>query len=347
LPLIGTGDWNDGMNRVGKNGRGESVWLGFFLVAVIDGFLPFVRERGDHGRLTRYRVARDSLAKALEETAWDGEWYRRGYFDDGTPLGSARNVECRIDLIAQAWSVISGLASDERRDAALASVERLLVDPEERLIKLLAPPFERGEPDPGYIASYPPGVRENGGQYTHGALWAVQAFAEAGHGDRAVELLRMTAPPNHTRSPDEVRRFRNEPYVASADVYSAAPHTGRGGWSWYTGSAAWMYRVALESILGLRLERGTAVRFSPCVAADWPEFRIRYSSPDGRVRYEFRIENPDGAQTGIAEVEIDGDLRPVGARSVRIDLSADGALHRVRIRMGAGQPGSEPPQSTR
>ena len=334
LPLMGTSDWNDGMNRVGAGGRGESVWLGFFLVAVLDGFLPFALERGDEARASRYRTARDALADALERAGWDGEWYRRAYFDDGTPLGSALNDECRIDAIAQAWAVTTGVAAPERAAAALASLERLLVDEEGRLVRLLTPPFERSEPDPGYIRGYPPGVRENGGQYTHGALWAVEAFARQGRGDRAVALLRMMAPPNHARSLAEASTFRNEPYVVSADVYSASPHVGRGGWSWYTGSGAWMYRIALESILGLRLVDGAAVRLSPCIASEWREYRVELTAPDGRTRYAFHVENPDGVQTGIAEVEVDGRVRRVGRDAVRIDLASDGGRHEVRVRLG-------------
>jgi cellobiose phosphorylase len=244
LPLMGTGDWNDGMSLVGADGRGESVWLGWFIVSILRPFADIAEARGDSERAVRYRGTATVFTKAIE-AAWDGEWYRRAYFDDGTPLGSRENTECQIDAIAQSWSVISGSGDPARARQAMESVNRRLVREADRLVLLLTPPFDSMEPSPGYIRGYLPGVRENGGQYTHAALWNVLAFARLGDGDRAWELFALLNPVNHGRTPDEVARYRAEPYVVAADVYSVPPHTGRGGWTWYTGSAGWMYRVGI------------------------------------------------------------------------------------------------------
>ncbi|HYR08218.1 MAG TPA: hypothetical protein VEQ60_10635, partial [Longimicrobium sp.] len=259
LPLMGTGDWNDGMNRVGREGRGESVWLGFFLHGILDDFIPIAQARGDADRAERYRTYRTSLAEALNDGGWDGGWYRRAYYDNGAPLGSAANDECRIDAIAQAWAVLSGVASAERAEQALDAMERHLVSERDGIIRLLTPAFDRTPHDPGYIKGYLPGVRENGGQYTHAALWAVRALAQAGRTERAARLLAMTSPVSHGRTPDEVAVYQAEPYVIAADVYGVEPHVGRGGWTWYTGSAGWMFRVALESVLGVTLRGGDAL----------------------------------------------------------------------------------------
>ncbi|MGH7447734.1 MAG: GH36-type glycosyl hydrolase domain-containing protein, partial [Longimicrobiales bacterium] len=237
LPLIGAGDWNDGMNRVGREGRGESVWLGFFLYTILSDYIPVCDRRGDSDRAARYRAYRDELAVALEDAGWDGAWYRRAYYDDGSPIGSAQSDECRIDAIAQAWAVLSGVAPPDRAAQALDALEEHLVSEEDGLIRLLTPPFDRTPHDPGYIRGYLPGVRENGGQYTHGALWAVRALAEAGRVERAASLLEMLSPVSHTRTPQEVAVYQAEPYVIAADVYGEPPHVGRGGWTWYTGSS--------------------------------------------------------------------------------------------------------------
>ncbi|MFI5372808.1 MAG: GH36-type glycosyl hydrolase domain-containing protein, partial [Candidatus Eisenbacteria bacterium] len=280
LPLIGSGDWNDGMNRVGRQGRGESVWLGWFLSKILSDFAAIVAARGDTERADRWRAERERMGTMLEQ-AWDGDWYRRAYFDDGTPLGSAQAQECRIDAISQSWAVLSGAAPRDRAERAMDAVRMQLVRRDAGVIQLLAPPFDQSPLDPGYIKGYVPGVRENGGQYTHAALWTVMAMAHLGSGDEAVELFHMLNPINHTRSPADVARYQVEPYVVAADVYTHPAHIGRGGWTWYTGSAAWMYRLGLESILGLR-QRGRCFSVAPCVPASWGGFVVRWQH--GRSR---------------------------------------------------------------
>jgi cyclic beta-1,2-glucan synthetase len=331
LPLIGTGDWNDGMNRVGKREKGESVWLAWFLHTNLWEFAKLAEARGDATRADRWRRRVRSLKRALERSAWDGDWYRRAFFDDGTPLGSAANPECRIDSIAQSWGVISGAAEPERGRRAMAAVEEYLVRRGDGLVLLLTPPFDRWEVDPGYIKGYPPGVRENGGQYTHAALWAVIAFAALGDGDRAGELLSILNPIHHARTRAGVYRYKVEPYVVAADVYAELPHVGRGGWTWYTGSAGWMYRAAVEWILGFRL-RGTRLHLDPCVPRSWPGFEVafRYHS----ARYRLTVENPHGAGRGVRLAELDG--QPVTTRE--IPLADDGAEHRIRVVLGTGGP---------
>ncbi|MCU0252313.1 MAG: hypothetical protein MUE61_19115, partial [Vicinamibacterales bacterium] len=268
LPLIGTGDWNDGMNLVGAGGRGESVWLGFFLHAVLTPFAALARAHGDAAFADRCLTDAAALRASLEEAGWDGSWYRRAYFDDGSPLGSSSNPECQIDSISQSWSVLSGAADPVRARAAMNAVDARLVRREEALVRLLDPPFDTSALDPGYIKGYVPGVRENGGQYTHAAIWAAMAFAELGDARRAWDVWRLITPIAHGASPEAIEIYKVEPYVVAADVYAVAPHVGRGGWSWYTGSAAWMYRLVIESLLGLRLE-GDRLRIASCLPADW------------------------------------------------------------------------------
>ena len=332
LPLFGGGDWNDGMNRVGREGRGESVWMAFFLCAVIGGFLPLARARGDHGRAERWQRRRDALRQAIETSGWDGEWYRRAYYDDGTPLGSHTSDECRIDALARAWAVLSGAASPERARAAMEAVERQLVDEREGLIRLLTPPFEHTPHDPGYIKGYVPGVRENGGQYTHAALWVVRAFAEMGRHDRAARLLEMLTPVAHGLHPDRLATYQVEPYVVAADVYGAPPHVGRGGWTWYTGSSGWMFRVALESVLGLRLERGRTLCVRPCIPADWPGYEVAWRAAHD-TRYEIVVRN--GGRDGLVRgARLDGRETEVVDGTARIPLAGDGRAHRVEIDLG-------------
>jgi cyclic beta-1,2-glucan synthetase len=275
LPLMGSGDWNDGMNLVGQHGKGESVWLGFFLYEVLVQFSGIARLHGDPSFAERCREEADHLRGNIEEHGWDGEWYRRAFFDDGSPLGSAGNPECRIDSIAQSWSVLSSAGDAERSRTAMEAVDKLLVRRDHNLIQLLDPPFDKSDLNPGYIKGYVPGVRENGGQYTHAAVWTAMAFAALGDSNRAWELLAMINPINHARSPKEIAIYKGEPYVAAADVYAAPPHIGRGGWTWYTGSAGWMYRLIVESLLGLRLETDK-LRFDPCMPAEWDTFKVHY-----------------------------------------------------------------------
>jgi cyclic beta-1,2-glucan synthetase len=326
LPLMGGGDWNDGLDRVGHEGRGESTWLGFFLHRVLRELAPLCGARGQAGRGERYRAEAARLASRFQG-AWDGEWYRRGYYDDGTPLGAAQNDECRIDSVAQSWAVLSGAVPQRFADRALDAVRTHLVRRGMQLVLLLAPPFDRSEQDPGYIKGYPPGVRENGGQYTHAALWVVMAMARLGSGDEAAELFHLLNPVNHARTAADVDRYKVEPYVVAGDVYAHPAHAGRGGWTWYTGSAGWMYRTGLESILGLR-RHGAAFEIDPCVPSSWTEYRIDWRF--GRTRYEITVLNPGRRCRGIAEAALDGLPVDPGA----IALVDDGHDHRVRVVIG-------------
>jgi cyclic beta-1,2-glucan synthetase len=312
LPLMGIGDWNDGMNRVGVGGEGESVWLAWFLLATLRSFADHARERGEGEVVERLLTAAQGYAVAANAGGWDGAWYRRAYFDDGTPLGSASNDECRIDAIAQSWSVLSGGGEPEKQRQAMEALESELVDRELRLIRLLAPPFDDGPLDPGYIKGYLPGVRENGAQYTHAALWAVQAVAEQGRGDRALELYQMINPLEHAATPEGVERYRVEPYVVAADVYTSPGQPGRGGWTWYTGSSSWMYRVGLESILGFRL-RGNLLFLEPVVPASWPFFHIDYRY--GSTLYRIRVEEPGRIREEGAEVTVEPEVGAGGGVS--------------------------------
>ncbi len=329
LPLIGTGDWNDGMNSVGDEGRGESVWMVWLLVATIDAYTQFADARGDDTRAARWREHAAALRKTVETAGWDGQWYRRGYYDDGTPLGSAQSQECRIDTIAQSWSAIAGATDRAHVEQAMESVREHLLLTDDALALLFTPPFDDGPTEPGYIKGYPPGVRENGGQYTHGAIWSVFAFAQLGQGDHAGALFDILNPIRHADTPDKLARYRVEPYVACADVYSVAPHVGRGGWTWYTGSGGWLYRAGLEAILGFQLQ-GKTLRMAPCIPAAWPGFSLVYRH--GSTRYELEIDNSAHVQNGVASSSLDGD--DVHGDPGRIELSDDGQVHRWLLRMG-------------
>ena len=327
LPLMGTGDWNDGMNRVGAGGKGESVWNGWFLLTILPQFAALAEERGDSERARTYREHTESLRAAMEEQAWDGQWYRRAYFDDGTPLGSAQNEECRIDSLPQTWAMISGRAASERARQALAAADQHLVRQADKLILLFAPPFDQSKLEPGYVKGYVPGIRENGGQYTHAATWVVDAFARSGQGTRAMELFDLLNPILHAASPEDVERYRVEPYVLAGDVYNDGPHTGRGGWTWYSGSAGWLYRVALESILGFQLQ-GTKLTVNPCIPGHWPGFEISYRFR--AANYSIKIENPDGVERGVKKLIVDGKELEGGI----IELFNDQRTHEVRVLMG-------------
>jgi cyclic beta-1,2-glucan synthetase len=328
LPLMGTGDWNDGMNRVGAGGKGESVWLGWFLHTVLARWAMLAEGR-DAKRAGTWREHARALAVSLERDGWDGDWYRRAYFDDGTPLGSALNDACRIDSIAQSWSVLSGVAGDGRARRAMAATDRHLIRRDDRIVALLTPPFDDTALDPGYVKGYPPGVRENGGQYTHAALWSVMAFAALGDGDTAAEVFAMLNPINHARSPAAIARYRVEPYVVAADVYAEPPHTGRGGWTWYTGSAAWMYRAGLESILGFRV-RGRRLVLDPSIPRAWPGFTLTFRHH--AARYTIVVENPQRVSRGVASVELDDVVLDASAG---IPLADDARPHRIRIVLGS------------
>jgi cyclic beta-1,2-glucan synthetase len=315
------------MNRVGVGGRGESTWLGFFLYAVLNAFAPICDQRGDRARGDRYRREAARLSGALDH-AWDGEWYRRGYYDDGTPLGSSQSSECRIDSIAQSWAVLSGAVPLRLAERAMDSVRTFLMARGSQVLLLLHPPFDVSVQDPGYIKGYPPGIRENGGQYTHAAAWVVMALARLGSGDEAAEVFHMLNPVNHARTAADAASYQIEPYVVAGDVYAHPAHRGRGGWSWYSGSAGWMYRAGLESILGLR-RSGAACAANPCIPSTWPGYEIvwRFLS----TTYTISVLNPDGRCRGVREVTLDG----VVVDDLAIPLVDDGRAHDVVVRLGA------------
>ncbi len=330
LPLIGSGDWNDGMNLVGLHGKGESVWLGFFLYDTLVRFAALARAHDDAAFGERCEAQAAELRRNLEAHAWDGEWYRRAYFDDGTPLGSAANTECQIDSIAQSWSVLSGAGGPRRAAAAMNSLDARLVRRDHQLIQLLDPPFDKSELNPGYIKGYVPGVRENGGQYTHGAIWAAMAFAGLGDRERAWELFTMINPVNHGNSADTIATYKVEPYVVAADVYTVAPHAGRGGWTWYTGSAGWLYRLMLESLLGLRVESGT-LSFAPCLPADWKEFKVNYRYRETSYAITVKLDGQPGTPTRISVDGIAQDGRVIRLMDDRRDHAVEVHLTGVVI----------------
>ncbi|GGA40567.1 GH36-type glycosyl hydrolase domain-containing protein [Pelagibacterium lentulum] len=329
LPLIGTGDWNDGMNRVGEGGKGESVWLGWLLVSAIDKFVPLALSR-DPKRAKRWQTHSGKLREALERHGWDGEWYRRATFDDGTWLGSSQSDECRIDSIAQSWAVLSGAADPARATMAMASLEKHLIRKEDGLALLFTPPFDATTHDPGYIKGYPPGLRENGGQYSHAAMWAILAFAKLGDGDKAHDLFAMLNPVNHASSPQSVERYKVEPYVVAADVYSVAPNIGRGGWTWYTGSAGWMYRAGIEGILGIS-RQGDRLIVAPVLPAAWPGFEatVRHGSST------FDISVSRATSGNVTTAKLDGV--PLRAKGGNIEVDLDGGTHTLAIALGRGR----------
>ena len=328
LPLIGSGDWNDGMNRVGHAGRGESVWLGWFLVTVLTEFALICERRGRNDLAQGYRDEARWLT-GMVELAWDGDWYRRAYFDDGTPLGSVQNEECKLDSLTQSWSVLSGSAQLRRAERAMNAVRAHLVRRDAQIVLLLTPPFDRMTHDPGYIKGYIPGIRENGGQYTHAAIWTVIALARLGMGNEAMELFHMLNPINHVRTPEDVERYRAEPYAIAADVYAHPAHIGRGGWTWYTGSAGWMYQAAIQALLGLR-RNGATISVDPCIPTVWAQYSLEWTT--ARTRYRFTISNPEHRCQGIASAELDG----AGVDPHAIPLDDDGGVHEVTITLGSG-----------
>jgi cyclic beta-1,2-glucan synthetase len=325
LPLIGTGDWNDGMNRVGEKGTGESIWLGFFLYDVLMSFVETARRHQDEPFAKRCEDEAKKLAANLEENAWDGEWFRRAYFDDGTPLGSKQNEECTIDSIAQSWSVLSNAVTKERQHQAMESLDKHLVKRDAGIIQLLDPPFDRTPLDPGYIKGYVPGVRENGGQYTHAAVWATMAFATMGDARRAWELLHMISPITHGSGEDRIDVYKVEPYVMAADVYFGEPHQGRGGWTWYTGSAGWMYRLIMESLLGLRVE-GEVLYIEPVLPADWKGYTLSYRHRE--TDYQIVVHAPS-EESGPRRILLNGEL----ISTDRLPLVDDGGEHHVDIHL--------------
>jgi cellobiose phosphorylase len=329
LPLIGSGDWNDGMNMVGIHGKGESVWLAFFLCEVLRQFARLARQRDDAAFAEECDAVDQRLRASIEKHGWDGGWYRRAYFDDGTPLGSATNPECRIDSVAQSWSVLSGAGDAGRSRQAMDAVDEHLVRRRDGLVQLLDPPFDESNLDPGYIRGYVPGVRENGGQYTHAAIWASMAFAALGDNRRAWDLFTIINPANHALSRDAAERYKVEPYVVAADVYASSSHVGRGGWTWYTGSAGWMYRLILESLLGLRLDVDK-LRLAPCLPEHWPSVTIHYRYRDTQYHIVVtQVASTDRTQAGEFTVVVDGTVRPDAA----VPLVDDRQEHTVEVRV--------------
>lgn len=328
LPLIGCGDWNDGMNRVGKEGKGESVWLGWFLYINLKRFVLHAQAREDSARAIQWNHHRDYLKQALETHGWDGDWYRRAYYDDGTPLGSANSSECRIDSLSQTWAVISGAGDPARSRHAMQALERLLVRRQDKIVLLFTPPFDKTPMDPGYIKGYLPGVRENGGQYTHAAAWCIIAFAMLEEGHRAMDLFSLVNPIYHGLTLESANKYKIEPYVVAGDVYSQPPHAGRGGWSWYTGSAGWMYRAGLEYILGFSV-KGDELTMNPQISPEWAQFTMTYRHKSST--YEIRVDNPGSYSNGVKSIIVDGD--DVTSSSA-IHLVDDGKTHSVTITLG-------------
>lgn len=324
LPLIGSGDWNDGMNRVGKDGKGESVWLGWFLIHALNDFSYLLTVNGNDEAGKPYQKQAKELAKIIEDNSWDGKWYRRAYFDDGTPLGSITNQEDSIDSLPQSWAVICGAAQPDRTTLALNSVEEQLIRQKEQIILLLTPPFDKTSLDPGYIKAYPPGVRENGGQYTHGSLWVALAYARLKEGDKAVNCLQMMHPITHSRNLEEARRYKIEPYAIAGDVYSLKGKEGCGGWSWYTGASAWMYRIWIEEVLGFKLT-GTILTFDPSLPKNWDRVKMNFKHKSSR--YEITIENPNHLQDGKIQINLDGSL----LEDNKIHLVNDGNTHTIQV----------------
>ena len=303
LPKIGSGDWNDGFSTVGNKGKGESVWLGFFLYTVLKRFIPICEEKEDINTVEKYRVVMESIKRALNTAGWDGRWYKRAFTDNGEILGSIQNEECRIDSIAQSWATISGAGDNDKKYISIESLENHLIDRENGIIKLLDPPFEKSKLEPGYIKSYLPGTRENGGQYTHAAVWAIIAEAILGFGEKANEYFRMINPIEHSRTREEAYKYKVEPYVIPADIYGAGNLAGRGGWTWYTGSSSWFYEAGIRYILGLKIEKGV-LSLEPCIPSDWPEYSIKYKY--GESIYNIKVINKNRKNTGIEKLYLNG-----------------------------------------
>jgi len=306
LPKIGSGDWNDGFSNVGTKGKGESVWLGFFLYDILDRFIKIIKENNNMSeeKITQYEQTMQQLKKALNTNGWDGRWYKRAFMDDGNTLGSMENDECRIDSIAQSWSIISNAGDNDKKYISIESLENHLIDKENGIIKLLDPPFEKGKLNPGYIKSYLAGVRENGGQYTHAAIWVIIAEAILGFGDKATDLYRMINPIEHTRTKDSSNKYKVEPYVIPADIYGASNLAGRGGWTWYTGSSSWYYKAGIECILGLKI-KNDILNIEPCIPKDWKEFNIKYKWKNSF--YNIIVKNPNGKNFGVENILVNGE----------------------------------------
>ncbi len=326
IPKIGSGDWNDGFSTVGNKGRGESIWLGFFLYEVLNRFIPICEIRQDDEKKKKYQKVQEDLKKSLNTDGWDGRWYRRAYMDDGNILGSIQNEECKIDNIAQTWSVISGAGDNDKKYISMESLENYLVDKQNGIIKLLDPAFEKSSLEPGYIKAYLPGVRENGGQYTHAAVWTIIAEAILGFGDKATEYFRMINPIEHSRTKEAAARYKVEPYVVAADVYGVGNLAGRGGWTWYTGSSSWLYKAGIEYILGLKIENDM-LSVRPAISSAWKEYTIRYEYKTSV--YHIKVKNPNGKSTGVERFIADGEEIP----QKQIKLIDNGKIHEIEVIM--------------
>ena len=321
----GSGDWNDGLNTVGNKGKGESIWLGFFMYYILDNWTSICEEKLEKDNLEKYQEIKTNLKKALNTRGWDGRWYKRAYMDNGASLGSMENDECRIDSIAQSWSVISNAGDNDKKYISIESLENHLVDKENGIIKLLDPPFEKGKLEPGYIKAYLPGVRENGGQYTHASCWAIMAEAMLGFGDNATLLYKMINPIEHTRTREAVQKYKVEPYAIPADIYGAGNLAGRGGWTWYTGSSSWYYKVGIEYILGIRIEEGR-MTIKPCIPKEWKEYQIDYLY--GNSVYHIIVENPNGKNTGVSKIVLNGK-----EVENEIKLDKSGGIYNIEIQI--------------
>ena len=321
LPKIGSGDWNDGFSTVGNKGKGESVWLGFFLSIILEEFVLICKDKGQDDLAQKYEKIKNELKKRLNTNGWDGRWYKRAFMDDGNVLGSMQNDECRIDSIAQSWSVISKVGDNDKKYISMESLENHLIDKENGIIKLLDPPFEKGKLEPGYIKAYLPGTRENGGQYTHAAIWVIIAEAMLGFGDKAFELYRMINPIEHSRTKEASQKYKVEPYSIPADIYGSGNLAGRGGWTWYTGSSSWYYKAGIEILLGLKIEQGY-LKIEPCIPSNWKGYQIKYHWKDSF--YIIEIKNPEGKngfETGTSKVflngsEVENGIKLDGSRNV-------------------------------
>ena len=326
LPKIGTGDWNDGFSEVGNKGKGESVWLGFFMYNIIQRFLPLLRLKNDLALYDKYNGILAKLKQTLNTVGWDGRWYRRAFTDDKQILGSIENEECRIDSISQSWSVISNAGEEQKQQISMESLENHLVDKENGIIKLLDPPFNNGNLEPGYIKAYLPGVRENGGQYTHASIWAIIAENLLGNGNKSQELYKMITPIEHSRTKETANKYKVEPYVIAADIYGESNLSGRGGWTWYTGSSSWYFKAGIEYILGLKIQNNT-LSLNPCIPKEWEEYQIKYKF--GRTLYNITIKNPNGKTKGITSFKVNG--KEIEQKEIK--LSDDGKVYEVEVKM--------------
>ena len=304
FPKIGVGDWNDGFSKVGSKGKGESIWLAFFLYDILNKFIPICEKRNKTELVKKYTECKEKLKRNINTKGWDGRWFKRAITDDGKEIGSINSEECRIDSISQSWSVISDAGDNDKKFIAIEEVENYLVDKENKIIKLFDPPFEKSNIDPGYIKSYPPGIRENGGQYTHAACWLVIAEAMLGFGDKAVELAQIINPIEHSKNKEEAKIFKLEPYIIEADLYSNKDLVGRGGWNWYTGSSSWYYKAVLEYILGLKIEKGY-LKIEPCISKEWKEYEISYKYKTSL--YKIKVRNTKSKNTGVEKFIVNGE----------------------------------------